>query len=202
MGEYEKAVEIFLEARDELPDNSYLSYNLALANYQIGDYGKSIYYARDAFYHDPLNEEYRSLVVFIEQKGEIIYPIGFSFNLYPDAFLFLLMIFVNIASFIGVIYLVKKRAIYFIVSVLLFSLSILTLGGLGFSIVQKDRQVGIIQEQVSVKKIPLAEAETVVEMKPGESVLVKGDSDNFLFINTGTGIKGWIDSSNIMILED
>jgi len=202
IGEYQKSVEIFLEARNELPDNSYLSYNLALANYQIGDYGKSVYYARDAFYHDPLNKEYRNLVDFIEQKGAIIYPIGLSFNLYPDAFLFLIMILVNIASFIGVIYLVKKRAVYFIVSVLLFALSVLMVGGLGFSIIQKDRQVGIIQEQVSVKKIPLSEAETVIEMNPGESVLVKGYSDNFLFINTGTGIKGWIDSSNLMILED
>lgn len=202
MGEYAESVKIFLEAKNELPDNSYLSYNLALANYQIGDYGKSIFYAREAYYQDPLNKEYRSLVDFVEKKGDILYPIELSFNFYPDAFLFLLMIFVNIGSFIGVIYLVKKRAIYFIVSVLVFALSILSLGGLGFSIIQKDRQVGIIQEQVLVKKIPLSQAETVVDMKPGESVLVKGYSDNFLFINTGTGNKGWIESSKIMILED
>jgi len=202
-GEYEKAVEYFLESENELPDNSYISYNLALSYYQTGDYGRSVYRARDAFYHDPFNREYRDLVNYIEQKGEIFYPAELTFNLYPDAFLFLLMILVNAASFIGVIYLVKNRNIYFITAVLLFGLSVLTVGGLGFSIIQKNRQVGVvIQNRVSVKKIPFLESETVVEMKQGESVLVEGDSKNFLFISTGTGIKGWIDKSDLMLLKD
>ena len=203
LGEYRNAVETFLEARNDLPDNSYLSYNLALAYYQIGDYGSSVYHARNAFYHDPLNSDYRRLVNYIELKGEILYPVELSFNLYPDAFLFILMILVNTASFIGVIYLVKNRNIYFITSVLLLGLSVLTVGGLGFSIIQKGLEVGIIMEkQASVKKIPRIEAETVAKMKSGDSVLVKGESSNFLFISTGTGIKGWIDKSDLMILKD
>lgn len=203
IGEYEKAIKYFQEARQEFPDNSYLSYNLALSYYQIGDFGKSVYQARDAFYHDPFNSDYRHLVSYIELEGGILYPVELSFNLYPDAFFFLLMILVNTASFVGVIYLVKNKNIYFISSVLLLGLSVLAVGGLGFSIIQKGRQVGIIMEDnVSVKKIPLLEAETVVDMKSGESVLIKGESGNFLFINTGTGIKGWIDRSELKILKD
>ena len=202
-GEYEKAIEYFLESENELPDNTYISYNLALAYYHTGDYGRSVYRARHAFYHDPFNREYRDLVNYIEQKGEFLYPAELTYNLYPDGFLFLLMILVNAASFIGVIYLVNHRNIYFIVSVLLLGFSILSVGGLGFSVIQKDRQVGvIIQDQALVKKIPFLESETVVEMNPGESVLVKGDSKNFLFISTGTGIKGWIDKTDLMLIKD
>lgn len=203
MGAYNKAVEIFKEARKESPDNHYLSYNLALAYYQLGDNGRSVYEARNAFYHDPLNQDYKNLINYIEEKCGIIYPIELSFNLYPDAFLFLLMIFVNLTAFVGVIYLVKNRNIYFIFSVLLLSLSILTVGGLAFSVIQKERQVGvIIQDQIPVKKIPFLEAETVVEMRSGDSVIVKGDSDNFLFIITGTGIKGWVDKTQLLLLKD
>lgn len=203
LGEYEKAIKYFQEAKNEFPDNSFLSYNLALSYYQIGDLGRSVYEARDAFYNDPLNSDYKNLVNYIELEGEINYPVELSFNLYPDAFFFLLMILVNTSSFIGVIYLVKNWNLYFITSVLLLGLSVIALGGLGFSIIQKGRQVGIIiQDSVSIKKIPLLEAETVVEMKSGESVLVKGESENFLFINTGTGLKGWVDKSELMILKD
>lgn len=202
-GEYEQAIEYFLEAGNDISDNSYLNYNLALAYYQVGDFGRSIYHARDAFYNDPFNSDYRNLVKYVELKGGIKYPVELTFNLYPDAFLFLLMILVNTASFIGVIYLVKNKNIYFITSVLLIGVSFLTLGGLGFSVIQKGRQVGIImQDHVSVKKIPRLNSETVVKMKSGDSVLVKGDSDNYLFISTGTGIKGWINQSELKILKD
>ncbi|MDA3939544.1 MAG: hypothetical protein PF693_09570 [Spirochaetia bacterium] len=202
-GEYHSSIESFQQASTELKNNSYLSYNLALAYYQLGDYGKSIYEARNAFYHDPFNSEYRNLVNYVELKGEILYPIDLSFNLYPDAFLFLLMILVNISAFIGVIYLVSSKNIYFISSVLLLGLSVMAIGGLGFSVIQKDRQVGIIiQDSVPVKKIPIQEGETILDMKSGESVLIKGDSNDYLFINTGTGIKGWIDKSDLIIIKD
>ena len=203
IGEYERAIEIFKEAREELPDNSFISYNIALAYYHLGDNGRSIYEARNAFYHDPLNSEYRNLIKYIEKKRGIIYPVEFSYNLYPDAFLFLLMILVNLTAFIGVIYLAKNKNIYLIVSVLLFGLSMLTAGGLAFSIIQKDRQVGVvIEDQISVKKIPFSDADTVVEMRSGESVIVRGDSDDFLFITTGTGIKGWVDKTQLLLLKD
>ena len=203
IGEYERAIEIFKEAREELPDNSFISYNIALAYYHLGDNGRSIYEARNAFYHDPLNSEYRNLIKYIEKKRGIIYPVEFSYNLYPDAFLFLLMILVNLTAFIGVIYLAKNKNIYLIVSVLLFGLSMLTAGGLAFSIIQKDRQVGVvIEDQISVKKIPFSDADTVVEMRSGESVIVRGDSDDFLFITTGTGIKGWVDKTKLLLLKD
>ncbi len=202
-GQYQSAIEYFQQASDELSDNSFLSYNIALAYYQLGDYGKSVYEARNAFYHDPFNLEYRKLINYIELKGGILYPIELSFNLYPDAFLFLLMILVNTAAFVGVIYLVKNKNIYFISSVLLLGLGILAVGGLGFSIIQKDRQVGIVvQDHVSVKKIPLPKGETIEEMQSGESALVKGDSNNYLFINTGTGIKGWVEKSDLIIIKD
>ena len=110
---------------------------------------------------------------------------------------------INAAAFTGVIYLVKNKNIYFISSVLLLSLSVLAIGGLGFAVIQKGRHVGIIvKNHTSVKKIPLIEGETIVEIKSGESVLVNGDSENFLFVYTGTGIKGWIDKSDLMVIKD
>ena len=60
----------------------------------------------------------------------------------------------------------------------------------------------VIQNQLQVKKIPLKDAETVLEMKSGESVRVEGQSDNFLSISTATGITGWVDKSDLLILED
>ncbi len=203
IGEYEKALEIFTEAREKLPDNSYISYNLSLTYFQLGDTGRSIYEARNAFYHDPLNSDYRSLVNYIEGKRGITYPVELSYNLYPDAFLFLLMILVNFTAFIGVIYLVKNKNVYFIISILLIGLSILTVGGFTFSIIQKEIQVGVaIEDQISVKKIPFPEADTVTRMESGESVVVKGDSDNFLFITTGTGIKGWVEKTQLLLIKD
>jgi hypothetical protein len=202
-GNYYEAIEMFQELEDENEYNPSFSYNLALSYYQIGDYGRSVYESRMAFYHDPLNSDYRDLVAYIEQIRGIAYPIELSFNLYPDAFLFLLMILVNLSAFIGVIYLVEKKNIYFIVSVLVLGFSFLSLGGLGFSIIQKERLVGVvIGEQAEIKKIPIGESEILTAISSGESVQVKGESDEFLFINTGTGIKGWVDKSDILILED
>ncbi len=202
-GKYEAAIDSFEQIRNKNHDNSYISYNLALSYYQIHDYGHSIYEARNAFYHDPFNSEYRGLVNYLELEAGIVYPIELSFNLYPDAFLFLLMILVNITAFMGVIYLVKNKNIYFILSVLLLALSILSATGLGYSLVKKRQMIGVVvQNKIQIKKIPLKEAETVVEMKSGESVRVRGQSDNFLYVSTGTGVKGWIDRTKLLILED
>jgi len=202
-GKYEAAINSFEQIRTISQDNSYLSYNLALSYYQVHDYGHSIYEARNAFYHDPLNSDYRNLVKYLENSAGIEYPLNLSFNLYPDAFLFLLMILINLAAFAGVIYLVKNKNIYFILSVLLLALSILSASGLGFSIIEKGQMVGVvIQNQLRVNKIPLKDSETVLELKSGESVRVEGHSDNFLFISTGTGIKGWVNKSDLLILED
>ncbi len=202
-GKYEAAINSFQQIRAISQDKSYLSYNLALSYYQVHDYGHSIYEARNAFYHDPLNSDYRNLVSYLEHSAGIEYPLNLSFNLYPDAFLFLLMILINLAAFGGVIYLVKNKNIYFILSVLLLALSVLSASGLVFSIIKKGQMVGVvIQNQLGVNKIPLKDSETVLELKSGESVLVKGQSDNFLFISTGTGIKGWVDKSDLLILEE
>ncbi len=202
-GEYTEAIALLRDAEKEFSDNQYISYNLSLAYYQTGDMGYAIYEARNAFYHDPLNKNYRDLIGYLEDKQGITFPVEPSFNLYPDVFLFLLIILINLSAFTGVVYLIKSRNFFFILSVLLLSLSLLSAGGLVFSILQKDRMVGVVvNNEVSVKKIPSEESESIVSLKSGESVVVIGNSDNYLFITTGTGIKGWIHDDELILVED
>ncbi|MCF6334321.1 MAG: hypothetical protein L3J12_01085 [Spirochaetales bacterium] len=202
-GAFSEALGLLRKAQDEDPGNQHISYNLSLSYYQTGEMGYAIYEARNAFYHDPLNKNYRDLIEYLEEKQGITFPVEPSFNLYPDLFLFLLMIFVNMAAFAGVVYLIKNRNFFFILSILLLSLSVLSFGGLVFSILQKDRMVGVVTgNAISVKKIPSDNSESIINLKSGESAIINGNSDNYLFITTGTGIKGWVQNTDLMLVED
>ncbi len=199
-GAYLQASGMYLDALKEYPGSSSLYYDLALNYYKMGMTGKSVYAAQIAVRYSPLKKKYASLLHIIEKAAGVKYPVSIPVSIYPDTYLFILSILLNAGAFIGVFYFIRKKNIYFIGMVLLFGLSVITLGGLIHSAYQWHCQYGIARYgTVEVKKIPRDSSATGFTLKEGETVSVVNSSGGYIFIENGIGVKGWVKRDNLFI---
>lgn len=195
-GDYSTAEVLYLEAVRLRPDVPDLHYNAALAAFQKGSIGSAVLYTRTAMTLEPMNNTYDAFLEYISQEKGINTDIEPPFLFHPDFFLFSLTIFLNMAGFLGIIYLFRRKNGFFIVAAFLFFLSVVIGIGFVYSIVESNKKVGVvvIQEDTipPVKKIPRESASNSFTLKDGEVVKIKGRANDFYFIETGLGQKGWI----------
>ncbi len=200
-GEYRKALDVYLTELKKYPSSSVLYYNAALCYNRLGIRDKAVYAADTAVLYNPLNDKYSRLAEAIEADGGIDYSVRLKKSIYPDIYLFLMTIAVNAAAFAGVIYLVRRKNFFLILSVLLFAAGVVTAGALIHSAYQWSRHYGIISRKSrEVKKIPHEESEPGFKVKEGEMVRVIGSSGDYLFIENGLGLKGWLTEDSLLLL--
>lgn len=200
-GRYNDSIRVYLDELAEYPDSSSLYYNLALSYYKTGSIGKAVYAAEVATFYNPLKKTYTELLHAIEESAEIEYPVAIPRSIYPDSFLFILTLFLNMAGFVGVVYLIKRKNFYFIISVLLLSLSVITFGGFVYSAVQWRSFYGIAyHNKTEVKRIPQKESEVGFTLVEGETVRIVGSAGEYDFIENGIGLKGWVERDFLLLL--
>lgn len=199
-GEYKKALAVYTKELEMNPDAPSLYYNLALCYYRLGITDRAVYAARTALMYNPFSKNYSDLVAVIEKDSGIEYPVHVKKSVYPDIFLFLLTLVLNGAAFIGVIYLVRRKNFFFILSVLLAGISIITAGVLIYSSVHWKQHYGIVRmEAESVRKIPLENSEPGFQIKEGETLKIIGSSGDYEFVENGLGLKGWILADSLLV---
>jgi len=199
-GFYSEAVNAYLMQLEEYPYSSSLYYDLALSYYRLGSISKAVYSAQYASMYNPLKKKYSELLRLMEMESGIDYSVSVSRSLYPDLFLFLLTILVNLTSYAGIIYLVKKKNFYFIFAVLLLGLSFISAGGLIYSASRWSQHYGVASSGgTDVKKIPDVKSDNEFTLLPGETVRIIGRSGDYDFIENGIGLKGWVEVSDILV---
>jgi len=195
-GDYSTAEILYLEGVRMRPDVPDLHYNAALSAFQKGSVGSAVLYTRTALTLEPMNTTYDAFLEYVSQEKGINTDIEPPFLFHPDFFLFLVTIFVNMAGFLGIIYLFRRKNGYFIVAAFMLFLSVVIAIGFVYSIVESNKKVGVVVIQEDsippVKKIPRESASNSFTLKDGEVVKIKGRAHQFYFIETGLGQKGWI----------
>ena len=193
---YNTAVSLYLEAVRLRPDVPELRYNAALAAYRTEDIGAAVLYARTALTIQPMNETYKTFLDFLAREYGINTEVESPFPFHPDLFLLVLTLLINAAGFLGIIYLFRHNNGYFIAAALLVVASVVVGIGFSYSIVQSNRNVGVVVAQREavppVKKIPKIDSSDAFTLKDGELVKIKGSTGEFYFIETGLGQKGWV----------
>lgn len=200
--EFAVAEALYLQAARERPEVPDLRYNAALSSFQKGDIGSAVLYARTALTIQPMNETYAAFLDYISQEHGITTDIEPPFLFHPDLFLLLFTLFINGAGFMGTIYLFRQKNGYFIVAAFMLLASLVMGIGLSYSIVQSSQEVGVIASaegsMPAVKKIPHIGSSDAFTVKEGELVKIKGAAEEFIFIETGLGRKGWVLKEDII----
>lgn len=194
-GEWDRAYSSFrllLEENEYCPE---AAYNLALTAYRMGRVGETVFFARSAIDGQPAEQEYRRFLSYIEQEHDLPQHGLFPWPIHPDFILVMLVLALNFAAFIGVIYLFTGKNGFFILAMLLFVFSIALASALGYSSHSRARRVAVaVASDVEVKTIPKNDSSNVFLLREGESAEILGESEPFLFIKTVLGRRGWVRS--------
>ncbi len=205
-GEFTTAEALYLDAVRRRPDVPDLRYNAALSAFQSGETGASVLYTRTALVMRPMNDQYKAFLEYIAQEKGVNTDIGTPFLFHPDFFLLLLTLFVNGAGFLGIIYLFRQKNGYFIVAAFMLVVSIAVSIGLVYSVARSNQHIGVVMSQKDfippVKKIPRESASEAFTLKDGEVLKIKGTANDFFFIETALGQKGWVRKSGVEKVPD
>ncbi len=204
--EYIAAEALYQELIMQQPHIPALYYNAALCAYQQGRIGRAVIHARTAQQLQPMEQEYRQFLGYLDAQYGIVTQVDAPFPFHPDFFLFLLIVGMNAAGFLGVLYLFKRRNSYFIGALLLVVVSFANVIGMTYAVHSSKRTTAVViqgdGEVYEAQKIPKVGSEADFVLQPGETLHIKGDADEFYFISTSLGQKGWIRKSSVRIIPN
>ena len=202
--EYHTAELLYEELIAEHPNIPGLYFNAALSAYHQEKIGKAVLYARTAMVEQPMEQRFHRFLDYLDQQYGIVTQIDLPFSFHPDFFFFLFGIFLNAAGFLGVFYLFKRKNSLFIMGLLMVVISIVMLIGMSYSIQASKNETAVVMSPDSgvyeVKKIPKNTSGADFLLQPGETVNIKGGTDQFYFITTSLGQKGWIQKSFVRLI--
>jgi len=176
-------------------------YQYAAEKYDEGDLPDSLHSLRTAVYINPMNRLYSATLEQVEDQGGYFSAVSPSVGLHPDLFFYILIAAVNL-FFLAVFFKSIKPGGAVSVVYIMFAVGILISSGLLFySHFSRTSLSGIVGvEDVFIKKIPRESAGNWLPMEPGLSVKILDESGEFMLVETGMGVKGWIEQE--MILTD
>ncbi len=186
------------EFSDDSANSPTFFYNQAVEDYNNGEFTESLHNLRTAVYLDPVNVEYRDMLNWIENRNGFINPVDPSIRLHPDIFYFILICAFNV-FFLAVFFKRIRQGGGLSVLVILSAFLILSSSFMMFfSDKSRSRMTGIVCSGGSeLKKIPRASAEIWMDIQEGTAVRILDESENFLLIETGLGVKGWAEEANV-----
>jgi len=204
--DYVAAEALYEELIVQQPYVPALYYNAALCAYQQGKIGRAVIHARTAQELQPMEQEYRRFLGYLDAQYGIVTQINSPFPFHPDFFLFILILGINAAGFLGVLYLFRRKNSYFIGALLLVVVSFANVIGMTYAVHASKRTTAVVMQEsgevYEVQKIPKDGSEADFVLQPGETLHIKGDADDFYFVTTSLGQKGWIKKTSVRIIPD
>lgn len=174
-------------------------YNNAVQMYEEGNLTEAVHNLRTAVYLEPMIRQYRDMLSAVEKKHGFITPVSPSIGLHPDLFFYITAAALNLFFIVAFLKSVKPGGAVSVLFIMFALAALISAGCMGYSHIERGELTGIITgEQTFIKKIPRDSAENWLMMKPGTSVRIIDESGEFLLIETGMGVKGWIQKPQIV----
>ena len=198
---YEHACEYFEEFLLYYPENSGVLYNLGVANYELENFGEALYFLRKANFFNPRDKMIIHGIGSLEEKLQLTDQSVPLFNYHPRLFFILLILLGNSALVFAGVYFLFRKSIFAISMILLLSFSMGALGMLVFSAIERTHVIGVAAEETSIKKIPGAKASDWFFVKEGASLRLFYTNEGYHFIQTETGLKGWVEEDSLLLIN-
>jgi hypothetical protein len=199
-GDYESALKFFIKTEEHTGIIPALCYNKALCYYRLGRKGHAINQLYKAIKQAPLDTSFRKTLSLIEKSYGLYsqYPPGpFIHSNIP--FLFIIIFFNCACIFLGLVFRLKKGSLF----IVFIFLTVITIGFVVVFIVSQvqmnETVCTVVTENGILKKIPLSEAKTWIVLKEGTTCKVLDKAYGYVLVNTGRGLKGWIQESNVVM---
>ncbi|MBI9107970.1 MAG: BatD family protein [Spirochaetales bacterium] len=176
-------------------------YNRAAGMYDDGNLTGSLHNLRTAVYSDPMNKMFYETLNALEEQNGYLSAVSPSVQLHPDLFFYILIGAVNFFFLAAFLKSIKPGALVSVAYIMSAFVILCSSGLIVYNHLSRTSLTGIVAgSNVYIKKIPRKSAENWLLMRPGTSVKIIDGSDDFLLIETGMGVKGWIEHG--LILED
>lgn len=218
-GQYQKAVDSYLEIIDNGQHSAELYYNLGNAYYKLNQIAPSIYYYEKALLLNPNDPEIKNNLGYaqnmtldaIDQMPKTglskIYDslIGFlSFDQWAySAIVFIILFVLLYIAYHYFRYSSRKRSA-FVLSIISFLLAITSVvfAYLQYNDYKADRPAIIFAEESSVKSEPNKTSQEAFALHEGTKVNVLDELNDWKKIRIADGATGWIPSEDIRVLKD
>ena len=219
VGEYQKAVDSYLEILDYGNHSAELYYNLGNTYYKLNQIAPSIYYYEKALLLKPNDAEITNNLAFaqnmtrdaIDKMPETglskIYSnvIGFlSFDQWGYAAIFFMILFVLLyIAFYYFRYSSRKR-IAFVTSIvsLLIAIIAVAFAFLQYNKFKVDKPAIVFASESSVKSEPNKRSQEAFALHEGTKVNVLDELNDWKKIKIADGTTGWIPSEDLKLLKD
>ncbi|HET8735071.1 MAG TPA: tetratricopeptide repeat protein [Pricia sp.] len=218
-GQYQKAVDNYLEILDNGQHSAELYYNLGNAHYKLNQIAPSIYYYEKALLLKPNDPEIENNLGYaqnmtldaIDQIPKTglskIYDnlIGFlSFDQWAYCAIVFMILFVSLYIAYHYFRYTSRKRSAFVLSVICFFLAI---GSVVFAYLQyneykADRPAIIFAEESSVKSEPNKTSQEAFALHEGTKVNVLDQLNDWKKIRIADGTTGWIPSEDLRVLKD
>lgn len=218
-GEYQAAVDNYLEIIDNGQHSAELYYNLGNAYYKLNQIAPSIYYYEKALLLKPNDPEIKNNLGYAQNMtldaidqmpktglskiyDNIIGVLSFDQWSYI-AVVFMLLFVVLYIAFYYFRYSSRKRTAFVVSIVCLFlGITAVVFAYLQYDAFESDRPAIVFSKESSVKSEPNKKSQEAFALHEGTKVNVLDQLDDWRKIRISDGTTGWIPAEDIKLLKD
>jgi len=219
VGEYQKAVDSYLEIIENGQHSAELYYNLGNAYYKLNEIAPSIYYYEKALLIKPNDKEIKNNLGYAQNMtldaidsmpttglskiyNSIIGSLSFDQWAYVSIIFMLLFIFLYIAFYYFDYTSRKRLAFIFSIISLLIMITSVVFAFLQYNKFKADQPAIVFAKEASVKAEPNKRGLEAFALHEGTKVNVLEELNDWKKIRISDGTTGWIPSEDIKTLKD
>lgn len=201
-GDLTGAIHAFEDTSRRAPESPGIQHNLAVLYYQKGDIGRSVYAAREAVRLNPSSGRIRDTQQLIERAAGLDRSVPARHIVHPDLVFGVLAGVVNLfcvlLAFLGRPKGLRRAGLLAIGQILLGVIAVALIIGLVMAASIHQDQVGVVLEELSLRRIPSHAAESWLNLGPGTAVDLITQKDGFVLVRTDLGLEGWVNMDSIL----
>ena len=201
-GDLTSAIHAFEDVSRRAPESPGIQHNLAVLYYQQGDIGRSVYAAREAVRLNPSSGRIRDTQLLIERAAGLERSVPPRHIVHPDlifgALAGVVNVFFILLAFLGKPKGLRRAGLLAIGQILLGVIAVALVVGLVMAASVQQDQVGVVLNELSLRRIPSHMAESWLNLPAGTAVDLITQKDGFVLVRTDLGLEGWVNMHSIL----
>lgn len=203
LSESEKALFLYDEIISEFGENPGIYYNQALINYDLDNKDKVIHLLRKSLLMKPGDRVFMKTLTSVENEFGLEHQATATSGFSPDLLFLSFILLFNMGAFLSAFNIGRKKIELSILIVMVFFLSLSSLGVVLYTDYISMRETAVIVEEGGeLKKVPGFMGASWLTLQEGTAVYLKSESEESYLIRTGYGLEGWLDKSSLIPLQD
>lgn len=198
-GEYQKALDFWSQWEQQSKDsrNACLSFNQALASLALKKTADGVWYLRKAITLRPTFNPYREFYNELIKKNHLIYSLPPDLKISSWGLFLSLVVGFNLLALSSLLIVVSRKRFWILLAVLCSVQILISSIIFSYCLYQRHEKRFILTEAASLLKIPKENSSVGINCGEGFVVDKIGEIDQFLLVQNGLGITGWIEKSKV-----